>query len=108
MDEGVFDAYLSQWRGTEGQAVYLRKDEALLERHTVELEPLLDSIGAPVQVVWGEEDGWLDPSQAKILAEKIPNAKMHLVPNAGHFVMEDAPGEVAKVLAGFFSRDETS
>jgi len=58
--------------------------------------------------VWGEEDGWLDPSQATILAEKIPTAEMHLVPNAGHFVMEDAPGEVAEVLVGFFSRDETS
>jgi pimeloyl-ACP methyl ester carboxylesterase len=91
-----------------GQAAYLRKDEALLERDTAELEPLLGSIGAPVQIVWGEEDGWLDPSQAKILAEKIPNAEMHLIPKAGHFVMEDAPGEVAEVLAGFFSGDGMS
>jgi pimeloyl-ACP methyl ester carboxylesterase len=37
--------------------------------------------------------GWVvDPSQARLLAEKIPNAEMHLIPNAGHFVMEDAPG----------------
>lgn len=108
MDEGAFEAYLSQWRGVVGQAAYLRKDEALLERDTAELEPLLGSIGAPVQVVWGEEDGWLDPSQATILAEKIPNAQAHLVPNAGHFVMEDAPGEVAEVLVGFFSADGTS
>jgi pimeloyl-ACP methyl ester carboxylesterase len=108
MDEEVFEAYLSQWRGVVGQAAYLRKDEALLERDTAELEPLLGSIGAPVQIVWGEEDGWLDPSQAKILAEKIPNAEMHLIPKAGHFVMEDAPGEVAEVLAAFFSGDGTS
>lgn len=108
MDEGAFEAYLSQWRGDVGQAAYLRKDEALLERDTAEMESLLGSIGVPVQVVWGEEDGWLDPSQAKILAEKIPNAEMHLVPNAGHFVMEDAPGEVAEVLVGFFSGDGTS
>ena len=72
------------------------------------MEPRLDAIGAPVQVVWGEEDGWLDPSQARLLAEKIPNAEMHLIPNAGHFVMEDAPGEVAQVLANFFSGDGTS
>ncbi|MCA1715333.1 MAG: alpha/beta hydrolase [Actinobacteria bacterium] len=108
MAEGVFEAYLSQWRGVAGQAAYLRKDEALLERDTAELEPLLGSIGAPVRVVWGEEDGWLDPSQATVLVEKIPTAEMHLVPNAGHFVMEDAPGEVAEVLAGFFSGDGKS
>jgi pimeloyl-ACP methyl ester carboxylesterase len=108
MHEGVFEAYLSQWRGVVGQAAYLRKDEALLERDTAELEPLLGSIGAPVQIVWGEEDGWLDPSQAKILTEKIPNAEMHLIPKAGHFVMEDASGEVAEVLAAFFSGDGMS
>jgi len=108
MDEGAFEAYLSQWRGVMGQAAYLRKDEALLQRDTAELEPLLGYIGVPVQVVWGEEDGWLDPSKATILSKKTPTAEMHLVPNAGHFVMEDAPGEVAEVLVGFFSRDETS
>jgi pimeloyl-ACP methyl ester carboxylesterase len=108
MDEWVFEAYLSQWRGVAGQAAYLRKDEALLERDTAELEPRLNSIGAPVQVVWGEEDSWLDPSQGKLLAEKIPNAEMHLVSNAGHFVMEDAPGKVAEVLSSFFSGDGTS
>jgi pimeloyl-ACP methyl ester carboxylesterase len=108
MDEGAFEAYLSQWRGVVGQAAYLRKDEALLQRDTAELEPLLGSIGASVQIVWGEEDGWLDPSQATMLVEKIPTAEMHLVPNAGHFVMEDAPGEVAEALVGFFSEDGTS
>jgi pimeloyl-ACP methyl ester carboxylesterase len=72
------------------------------------LEPLFGTIGVPVQVVWGEEDGWLDPSQAKLLTQKIPTAEMHLVPDAGHFVMEDAPAEVAEVLVGFFSGDRTS
>ena len=50
----------------------------------------------------------MEPSQARLLAEKIPNAEMHLIPNAGHFVMEDTPGEVAEVLANFFSGDGTS
>jgi pimeloyl-ACP methyl ester carboxylesterase len=108
MEEGIFEAYLSQWRGVAGQTAYLRKDEALLERDTAELEPRLGAIGVPVQVVWGEEDGWLDPPQARLLAEEIPNAEMHLIPNAGHFVMEDAPGEVAEVLTNFFSGDGTS
>jgi pimeloyl-ACP methyl ester carboxylesterase len=108
MDEGVFEAYLSQRRGVAGQRAYLKKDEALLERDTAELEPLLGTIGVPVQVAWGEEDRWLDPSQAKLLTAKIPNAELHLIPNAGHFVMEDAPGEVAEVLMTFFSTDGTS
>ena len=105
MDEGAFGAYLSQWRGPEGQAAYLRKDAALLERDTEEVERLLGSVRAPVEVVWGEEDGWLDPSQAEALVGKIPGSRLRLVPGAGHFVMEDAPEMVAGILTEFFAEN---
>lgn len=103
MDEEAFEAYLSQWRGAAGQEAYLRKDEALLQRDTAELEPLLESTRVPVQIVWGEEDAWLDPSQGHRLQEKIPGSRLELVPKAGHFIQEDAPQRVVKILMGFFS-----
>lgn len=99
----AFEAYLSQWRGPEGQAAYLRKDEALVERDTAEVERLLGNVRVPVLVVWGGEDAWLHPSQAETLAQKIPGAESRLIPGTGHFVMEDAPERVAGVLAGFFA-----
>jgi pimeloyl-ACP methyl ester carboxylesterase len=102
MDEEAFEAYLSQWRDAAGQEAYLRKDEALLERDTAELEPLLDSIEVPVQIVWGEEDGWVDPLQADRLHGTIPGSRLKKVAGAGHFVQEDAPSEVVEVLVGFF------
>ena len=105
MDEGAFETYLSQWRGPEGQAAYLRKDAALLERDTAEVERLLGSVRAPVEVVWGGEDEWLDPSQAEALVGKIPGSRLRLVPGAGHFVMEDAPEMVAEILAEFFAEN---
>lgn len=105
MDDDAFEAYLSQWRGPEGQAAYLRKDEALLERDTAEVEPLLGSIGVPVRLVWGEEDGWVDPSLAETLREQIPGSELELIPKAGHFVMEDSPREVAGVLSDFFTNE---
>lgn len=103
LEETAFKTYLSQWRGEEGKAAYLRKDVQLDERHTAELEPLLESVEVPVRIVWGEEDGWLDPSQAEDLAARIPNSEPTIVAGAGHFVMEDAPGEVAEILGDFFS-----
>ena len=103
MDEWVFEAYLSQWRGPEGQAAYLRKDEALIERDTAEVEPLLGSIRVPVRMVWGKEDGWVEPSEATTLAGIIPGAEAVFVKGAGHFVMEDSPREVAEILSGFFA-----
>ena len=80
MDEEAFEAYLSQWRGPEGQAAYLRKDAALVERDTAEVERLLGNIRVPVEVVWGGEDAWLEPSQAESLARKIPGAELRLYP----------------------------
>ena len=103
MGEEAFEAYLSQWRGPEGQAAYLRKDAALVERDTAEVERRLGSLRAPVLVMWGEEDAWLDPSQAGTLAGKMPGAELRFVAGAGHFVMEDAPEEVAGILAGYFA-----
>jgi pimeloyl-ACP methyl ester carboxylesterase len=106
MDEEAFEVYLSQWRGAAGQEASLRKDEALLERDTAELEPLLGSIGVPVQIVWGEEDGWLDALQALRLREQIRGSRLELIPEAGHFVQEDAPRKVAQGLVAFLSENE--
>jgi len=105
MDEGAFGSYLSQWKGPEGQAAYLRKDAALAGRDTAEVERRLGDVRVPVSVIWGEEDAWLDPSLAEALAKKIPGAELRLVPGAGHFVMEDAPETVAEILSGFFAGD---
>jgi pimeloyl-ACP methyl ester carboxylesterase len=106
MDGEAFEAYLSQWRGEEGQAAYLRKDEALLERDTAEVEPLLGSIGVPVRLVWGGEDRWVDPSEARALRGRIPSSRTELVTKAGHFVMEDAPEEVTEALRRFFAGED--
>lgn len=102
LEETAFEAYLSQWRGEEGKAAYLRKDVQLEERDTAGLEPLLGSVEVPVRIVWGGEDRWLDPIRAGDLAERIPDSEPTIVAGAGHFVMEDAPDDVAKILADFF------
>jgi pimeloyl-ACP methyl ester carboxylesterase len=103
MDAEALEVYLSQWRGPEGRAAYLRKDAALVGRDTAEVERMLEAVRVPVEVVWGGEDAWLDPSQAETLVRKIPDSRLRLVPDAGHFVMEDAPEMVAAILAEFFA-----
>jgi pimeloyl-ACP methyl ester carboxylesterase len=110
MDDGAWEAYMSQWRSEEGKLAFLRKEEGLRERDTAELEPRLGEIEVPVLVVWGEEDAWLDLSQADRLHEAIPNSRLRKVQGVGHFVPEDAPEEVAEILAGFLSgaRERTS
>lgn len=96
------EAYLSQWRGEEGQEAYLRKDEQLAEEDTRALEPLLAEISIPVRIFWGEEDAWLDPALGERLRRGIPGSELEVIPGAGHFVMEDAPEMIAAELSRFF------
>jgi pimeloyl-ACP methyl ester carboxylesterase len=105
LEEAAFEAYLAPWLGEGGRSAFVRQALQFQERHTGEIGPRLGSIVVPVLVAWGEEDGWLDPSQAPRLKEQIPGSELELISGAGHFVQEDAPGEVTKVLADFFAGD---
>ena len=103
LGEEALDTYLAPWRGEEGRRAFVRQALQFDEQHTREIGARLGSVEVPVLVAWGEEDGWLDPSQAQRLREEIPGSQLELIPGAGHFVQEDAPEVVAEALTGFFA-----
>ena len=107
MDELTIEAYLDQWKGESGQKLYLQKDDQLDEVDTAGFEPLLPSISVPVRIVWGENDAWLPPDMAERLHDLIPNSDLILLPETGHFAMEDSPQEVAATLFDFFTNCTT-
>ena len=98
---GVF----GQWRGEDGQARYSHNLTQFDERYTAEFEPLPGSMPTPVRIIRGERDAWLDLAFAQRLHELLPNSDPTLIPETGHFVMEDAPEEVARELSDFFAAD---
>ncbi|MEA2228618.1 MAG: hypothetical protein QOF04_2248 [Solirubrobacteraceae bacterium] len=99
----VLDAYLRPWTGGEGQRAYLRKLAQIDEAQTAVLEPRLGTLSMPAQVIWGAEDGWLEPALGRRLAAAIPGARLDMIPGAGHFAPEDDPGAVAGALADFLA-----
>lgn len=103
VDDATLAPYLDQWKGELGQRLYLQKDAQLDEDDTAELESLLPSITVPVRILWGEHDAWLPPIIAERLHELIPGSDLVLLPETGHFAMEDSPNEVAEILFDFFS-----
>jgi pimeloyl-ACP methyl ester carboxylesterase len=107
MDEHAFATYLEGWRGELGHRLYLQKDAQLKEDDTAQFEPFLPSIGVPVSITWGEQDAWLSPVLAERLYELIPGSDLTVLPETGHFAMEDSPREVAAVLFQFFTDCET-
>jgi pimeloyl-ACP methyl ester carboxylesterase len=104
LDDHAFATYLEGWRGESGQRLYLNKDAQLDERDTAEFEPLLPSIGVPVSIIWGEQDAWLDPALAERLHELIPGSDLLVLPETGHFAMEDSPQHVTAALFDFFTQ----
>ncbi len=69
------------------------------------LQPRLAALPTPTLVLFGEEDPWLPPPNAERLAQTLPRATLQLLPEAGHFIMEDAPEEVAERLLSFFEEE---
>jgi len=80
-----------------------REDEALgniLKTHGFghpNLSRWLSRIPNETLIVWGEKDRLTPPGQAKIWASLIPKAKVLMVPDVGHFAMQEAPATVTAI-----------
>jgi pimeloyl-ACP methyl ester carboxylesterase len=61
----------------------------------------LNQVTAPTLVVHGEEDIFVPPANALVLAEKIPGAQLQLWPDAGHMYIIDEP-RADQEIARFF------
>lgn len=66
--------------------------------------PLLNIITAPTLVVAGVDDQVISAMESKKLADAIPNAKLELIPGAGHLVALEKPGEFNSVLMQWLAR----
>ena len=59
----------------------------------------------PTLIVWGEDDPHFGPEWGRRLREDIPGARrLELLPHTGHLLMEERPGELARLVAGFLVR----
>jgi pimeloyl-ACP methyl ester carboxylesterase len=98
LDRDVEDNLIAPWLGGAGQSAFYRQIAQGDQRHTDDIEPLLDKITAPTLVIWGEADPWLPAADGAELAERIPGARLALLPTAGHLVQEDHPDELSRLL----------
>jgi pimeloyl-ACP methyl ester carboxylesterase len=55
----------------------------------------------PMCVLWGEQDRVIPVSHAERAAELAPNARVEILPNAGHFPHKDHPERFVKILHDF-------
>jgi poly(3-hydroxyoctanoate) depolymerase len=65
--------------------------------------PWLHRIGQPTLVVSGDDDPLVPLQNARILAERIPNARLVVIPGGGHLWMLELPDRSAGVVRQFLS-----
>jgi pimeloyl-ACP methyl ester carboxylesterase len=70
-----------------------------------DLTPLLPSVKAPTLLIWGADDKDTPVSCARVMERLIPDARLVILQNAGHFSYLDQYGKFRLVVSRFL-RDE--
>ena len=63
--------------------------------------PLLKQITCPTQIIVGELDQATPPSDAKLMADQIPNARLAIITNAAHLTNLEQPEAFNQIVATF-------
>ena len=63
--------------------------------------PYLSNIKIPTLVIWGEKDTVTPLQEGELIAKSIPNAKLSIIKNAGHFRFLENPEEFTKLIKDF-------
>ena len=64
---------------------------------------LIERVTAPTLIVWGAEDSVTSIRTGKVLSAKIPNARLKVIPNAGHCPMLQQPEQFNRLILSALS-----
>jgi haloalkane dehalogenase len=94
-----FKAYADSDRRRNQLDLYRSGDFPKLEPYRGKLAAL----GVPTLIVWGAKDEFAPVAGGYRFQKEIPGAKLVVLDEAGHFLMEDDPDRVAGEIAGFLA-----
>ena len=66
-----------------------------------EMLPWLSEVTAPALVLTGDQDLGCSPRHNKIIAERMPNARLVIIENLQHSILLEAPDRVAQAVSRF-------
>jgi haloalkane dehalogenase len=61
-------------------------------------------VGLPMLICWGEHDFVFDTDYLDEWRRRFPEAEVHLLPEAGHYLLEDAPDQILTLVNRFLQR----
>lgn len=63
-----------------------------------DLKPYFHLIKTPTLIIWGEKDKITPLNEGEIIAKTIPNVKLEIIKNTGHFPFLEKPEEFIKLI----------
>jgi pimeloyl-ACP methyl ester carboxylesterase len=79
----------------------IRLMDAALQLWRADLKARLPSIVAPTLVIWGEHDALCPPAIGERIVERVPDARLAVIPGAGHNPMWEQPERFHEVVLEF-------
>lgn len=102
----MFPDLIDDWKSRQGSADYRNATpvmrQCLVMAVNEDLTELLSGITQEVLLIWGENDTATPMRDAKIMEEKIPNAGLAVISNAGHFSFLDQPVIFRNIMRVYF------
>lgn len=97
-----------RWIGAEDYIATPHLKETFLSTIKEDLTPLLHQIQHATLLIWGEDDKDTPLALANIMKEKIPNSRLVILPNAGHYSFLDQTENFLKEVLNFLSQTPSS
>lgn len=107
LTEEAIKGFQTPFQSQDAQQALLKAGYSLHPKGLEEIAQKLPSLKIPVQILYGDRDRIL-PDVAKTmqrLQKDLPQAKVKVLNNCGHFLQEERPEEVGQVLSSFFGTD---
>jgi len=97
----VRQKYGRWFQGTAGRRRLVRNARALNNTDLTKLSPDIAKLPVPTLMLWGHQDRFLPDTSALKTCGQMPNCQFLYLEQAGHFVLDEKPGEIANHIRLF-------
>jgi pimeloyl-ACP methyl ester carboxylesterase len=95
------DGYIQEWNSGLGKNLLFQHIRLMNPIYMNSVSSDLHQLDIPVLLIWGESDQITPVSLGERMSREIPAARLEIVPNTGHLVLDEAPESVGSLIAEF-------
>ncbi|HLY31815.1 MAG TPA: alpha/beta hydrolase, partial [Ktedonobacterales bacterium] len=95
------DTYASEWNSVTGKFLLMQHVRSMIPLYSNSVASDVTKLRIPMLVIWGERDEVTPLTLGQRLARETSDARLEVVSGAGHMILDDAPDQVARLLAEF-------